>query len=114
MYVCTYICLYVSLYVCMHVCILENLLWCISQMSGHATRTLDIAIAVAFMLTLKMDEEALDRCIEKTLWCMPHYCKRKQRANHVVTTYVHKTCDSTHTRRHIPCIYTDIYPVVIM
>ena len=30
-------------------------------LTSHA---LDIAVAIAFMLTLKMDEEALDRCIE--------------------------------------------------
>jgi hypothetical protein len=52
-------------------------LWVVSQISRHGTRTLDIAISVAFMLTLKMDEEVLDRCIEKTLWCMPHYYNRK-------------------------------------
>jgi hypothetical protein len=29
---------------------------------------LEIAVAISFMMTLKMDEEALDRCIEKALW----------------------------------------------
>ena len=33
----------------------------LSPLTSHA---LDIAVAIAFMLTLKMDEEALDRCIE--------------------------------------------------
>ena len=28
----------------------------------------EIAVAIAFMLTLKIDEEALDRCVEKLLW----------------------------------------------
>ena len=37
----------------------------LSPLTSHA---LDIAVAIAFMLTLKMDEEALDRCIEKALW----------------------------------------------
>ena len=32
------------------------------------------AVAVAFMLALKMDEEALDRCIEKALWSTPAPC----------------------------------------
>jgi len=71
-------------------------------MSGHATHTLDIVIAVAFMLTLKMDEEALDRCIEKTLWCMSHFCRRKQR----VTTYAHRTCDATHARIQTYSLHT--------
>ena len=28
----------------------------------------EVAVAIAFMLTLKIDEEALDRCVEKLLW----------------------------------------------
>jgi hypothetical protein len=39
----------------------------LSPLRSHA---LDIGVAIAFMLTLKMDEEALDRFIEKALW----YC----------------------------------------
>jgi hypothetical protein len=36
--------------------------------STLTTHALDTAVAIAFMLTLKMDEEALDRCLEKGLW----------------------------------------------
>ena len=39
---------------------------CLSTLSPAAH--FDQSLAAAFMLTLKMDEEALDRCIEKALW----------------------------------------------
>ena len=39
---------------------------CLSTLSLAAH--FDQSLAAAFMLTLKMDEEALDRCIEKALW----------------------------------------------
>ena len=84
-YVCVYVCMDIRTYVCVCVCmygcsnvyIYQHSPWVVSQLSRRATRTLDISIAVAFMLTLKMDEEALDRCIEKTLWCKLHYCEQK-------------------------------------
>jgi hypothetical protein len=36
--------------------------------SSTPTVLFDERLAIAFMLTLKMDEEAMDRCIEKALW----------------------------------------------
>jgi len=80
-YVCMDVRTYVRACVCMdgctYVCIYQHSPWFVFQLSRRATRTLDISIAVAFMLTLKMDEEALDRCIEKTLWCKLQYCEQK-------------------------------------
>lgn len=73
--VCVSVCVFVGMYVCMSIYLhslglafFPPLFLNLSQKPQRASRTLDMAVAVAFMLTLKMDEEALDRCIEKTLW----------------------------------------------
>jgi len=102
---CVYTC--VCVYRCMYVCMYQNSLWCVSQLTRHTTRTLDIAVAVAFMLTLKMDEEALDRCIEKNLWCKPHNCKEKT-GNVPIMTLLHTYQHNVIQQIYVCCIHTRV------